>query len=242
MILDLPKSTLQNTRFIQSRFLSADDRQALSDIAAAPRSFRAGVDMVSEGVRIDTIFLLIQGWAGRYKITREGARQITGLVVAGDVCNLDLFMLAQVNFGVRTLTPCVAVGLPRDRVQALAAERPGIARAFTWFTIVENAILSEWALSLGRLTARERLAHLLCELGVRLGGAHDDKASYELPITQEQLADALGLTAVHVNRTIQQLRADGLITVEARRVTVPDMAPLRRMGGFDGAYLEPVGD
>ncbi|WP_298089574.1 Crp/Fnr family transcriptional regulator [uncultured Sphingomonas sp.] len=237
MTIDGHRSALQGTAFARFRMLSAEDRQALVEIATAPRRFRAGIDLVSEGVRTDAVFVVTEGWACRYKMTRDGARQITGLVVPGDVCNLDSFMLSQVNFGVRTLTAGSAVGLPRERVQALAAERSAIARAFTWFTIVENAVLSEWALSLGRQTARERLARLLCELAMRLGGTSGDAPSYELPVTQEQLADALGLTSVHVNRTLQQLRADGLVAIEARRVTLPDLAALRRVGDFDGAYL-----
>lgn len=237
MNMGSPHSALQGTAFVRSRLLSAEDRRALEQVATTPRSFKAGVDLVSEGVHTDLIFVVIEGWACRYKMTRDGARQITGLVVPGDVCNLDSFMRPQVNYGVRTLTAGNVIGLPRERVQALAAERPAITRAFTWFTIVENAVLSEWALSLGRQTARERLAHLLCELAVRLDGTHGDAPSYELPVTQEQLADALGLTSVHVNRTLQQLRADGLVAIEARRVTLPDVAALRRVGGFDGGYL-----
>lgn len=230
-------SALRGTRFIESNFLSAEDRRALAEIATMPRSLKAGVDLVTEGVRTDNIYFLTRGWACRYKATRDGARQITGLVVPGDACNLDSFMLDKVNFGVRTLTAATAVGLPRDRVQVLAAERPGVARAFTWFTIVENAILSEWALSLGRQAARERLAHLFCEMAVRLGGSHENEAGFELPVTQEQIADVLGLTPVHVNRVMQQLRTERLIVVESRRVTVPDMTELCRVGGFDGSYL-----
>jgi CRP-like cAMP-binding protein len=237
MTIDSPRSSLQGTAFVRSRLLSAEDRQALEEIATAPRSFKAGVDLVFEGVRTDTIFVVTEGWACRSKMTRAGGRQITGLVVPGEVCNLVSFVLSQVNYGVRMLTAGTAVGLPPEHVQALAAERPAIARAFTWSTIAENAVLNEWALSLGRQTARERLAHLLCELAVRLDGTEGDEASYELPATQEQLADALGLTSVHVNRTLQQLRVDGLVAIEARRVTLPNVEALRRVGGFDDAYL-----
>lgn len=230
-------SALESTQLIRSGFLSDEDRQALAEIAAAPRSLKAGVDLVSEGVRTDSIHLLTSGWACRYKTTRDGARQIIGLVVPSDICNLDSFMLDKVDFGVRTLSMATAVGLSRDRVRALGAERPGITRAFTWFAIVENAILGEWALSLGRQTALQRLARLLCELSMRLGDGHGDGAGFKLPVTQEQLADILGMTAVHVNRMMKQLRADSVIVAEGRQITVPDMAELCRVGGFDGSYL-----
>lgn len=231
-------SALWETALVRSPMLSPADREALIQIAAEPRPFKAGVDLIVEGGRTDTIFIIPRGWACRYKITRQGARQITGIVVPGDVCNLDSFMLPQVNYAVRTMTPGVAIGLPRERVQALAADSPAIARAFTWLTIVENAILSEWALSLGRKTAHERLAHLFCEFAVRLGCAKGDRASYDMPITQEHIADALGLTAVHVNRMIQQLRREGLLVTQSRRVTLPNMAALRRIASFDEGYLQ----
>ncbi|WP_375429393.1 Crp/Fnr family transcriptional regulator [uncultured Sphingomonas sp.] len=233
-------SALRGTRFDELTFLSAEDRRALAQISTALRSFSAGVDLVTEGVRTDHIYFLTQGWACRYKTTRQGARQITGLAVPGDVCNLDSFMRAEVNFGVRSLTAVTVAKLPRDRVQALAAERPGVARAFTWLSIMENSILSERALSIGRKSARERLAHFLCELSTRLGSAVGNEAVFLLPITQEQIADVLGLTSVHVNRTMRSLRAEGLIAGAGRQVTVPDMAMLSRVGGFDGSYLHAI--
>lgn len=230
-------AAFEGVRLFGSDLLTDEDRRALADIAGAPRPLKAGVQFVAEGARVDSVHLMIQGWAYRYKTTRDGARQITGLAVPGDMCNLDSYMLPRVTYGVRTLTEAVAVSLPRDRAQALAAERPGIARAFTWFAIVENAALTEWTLALGRQTARQRLAHLLCEVHARLGGAHGKGDSYELPLTQEQMADVLGLTGVHVNRTLGQLRAEGLIVVRGRQVTVLKVAELCQVGEFDDAYL-----
>ena len=231
---------LLGTQLMRCGLLSPEDKQALAAIAGAPQMLRANVDCVSEGSRTDSLYLLIDGWAGRYKITREGARQIVGLAVPGDVCNLDSFMLPVVNFGVRTLTPATVIGLPRDPLQALAAERLGVAHAIAWLTIRENAILSEWALSLGRQSAREQVTRLLSEVAVRIGSQYGTSVTFALPVTQEQIADMLGMTSVHVNRTMQQLRKEGLIVVEDRHVTVPNITELRRQGGFDGAYLRTV--
>ena len=225
------------TLLTSSAFLSPEDQQALAEITTAPRSLRAGVDLVSEGEQTGSVYVITEGWACRYKTTRNGGRQITGLAIPGDLCNLDSFLLPQVSFGVRALTAATVVGLPRARVQALAAERPGVARAFTWFAIMENAILSQWVLSLGRQSARARLAHLLCELSIRLGGEYENQASFELPITQEQISDVIGLTAVHVNRTMQQLRSERLIAYQGRQFTILDKAALHRAGEFDGSYL-----
>ena len=235
--LDL-SAAFEATQFIRSGFLSAEDKRALTDIATTATPLRAGVDRVSEGEPTNHIHFLVRGWAARYKTVPSGARQITGLILPGDLCNLDSFMLDEINFGVRTLTAASVVTLPRDRVRVLGAERPGITRAFTWFAIVENAVLSEWALSIGRQTARERLARLLCEISKRLESERENKASFELPITQEQIGDMLGLTPVHVNRTLKQLRMEKLIAAESRRVTAADMAALRRVGGFNAMQLQ----
>jgi CRP-like cAMP-binding protein len=233
----LPMEDMLHMQLFTSQFLSAEDRQALTGIATGPRPLKANVDLISEQMASDHVYLLSQGWACRYKTTRNGARQITGLIVSGDICNLDSLMRPKVNFGVRTLTAATVIGLPRTRLKALAAERPGVAHAFTWFAIAENAILSEWTLSCGRRLARVRLAHLLCEMCARLGLGHATTASFELPITQEQIADTLGLTGVHVNRTMKRLRDEGLIIIEGRQVTVPNVAELCRAGEFDGTYL-----
>ena len=159
------------------------------------------------------------------------------MLVPGDVGNLDSLMFDRLDYGVRTLTLATIVALSRDRALALAAQYPGIARTFTWLALVENAILSKWALSLGRRSAKERLAHLLCELSVRLDADDGVASSFPLPLTQEQLADALGLTSVHVKRTLQQLRVEGMVVTANRTMTLPDVAGLRRIGGFDPSYL-----
>lgn len=225
------------TLYSSSASFSPEDRQALAEITTVPRSLKAGVDLVSEGEQTGSVYVITEGWACRYKSTRGGGRQITGLAIPGDLCNLDSFLLPQVNFGVRTLTAATVVALPRARVQELATERPGVARAFTRFAIMENAILSQWVLSLGRQSARARLAHLLCELSIRLGGQHENQASFELPITQEQISDVIGMTAVHVNRMMQQLRSERLIAYEGRQFTILDKTALHRAGEFDSSYL-----
>ncbi len=230
-------SRLAGTRLWASRFLSRDEWDALEDAVVSTRSVNANTDLVREGARADTLFIVAEGWACRYTTTPEGARQLPALLVPGDVGNLDSLMFDRLDYGVRTLTQTTIVALPRDRALALAAQHPGIARTFTWLALVENVILSKWALSLGRRSAKERLAHLLCELSVRLDAEDGNESSFAFPLTQEQVADALGLTSVHVNRTMQQLRNDGVIATSNRTVTLPDVARLRQIGGFDPRYL-----
>jgi CRP-like cAMP-binding protein len=199
---------------------------------------------VREGERAATLFVVTDGWAYRYTTTREGGRQLTALLVPGDVGNLDSLMFDRLDYGVRTSTRAEIVALPRDRALALSAQHPGIAHTFTWLALLESRVLSKWALSLGRRSAIERLAHLLCELSVRLDAETGDETSFPFPLTQEQIADALGLTSVHVNRTMQHLRNEGLIETANRAMTIPDVAKLRQVGGFDPRYLHiaPLAD
>lgn len=231
------QSTVGGTRLAASRFLSRQELQALEDAASPVRSVGPNLDLIREGERGDSLLLVVEGWACRYTTTIEGGRQLPALLVPGDVANLDSLLLDRLDYGVRTLTQTMIVSLSRDRALELAAQHPGIARTFTWLALVENAILGKWTLSLGRRSAKERLAHLLCELNARLGNGDEDESSFDFPLTQEQLGDALGLTSVHVNRTMQQLRSDGLIAASHRTMTLLASRRLRRIAGFDPRYL-----
>ena len=228
------RASLVNTRLIGSPYLSAEERQALEDVALTARSISAGTDFMQEGEYTDNFHIVIEGWACRCKTTRDGARQIVALLIPGDTANLDSFLFDRLDYGVRALTAIKVVTIPRPRILTLAEQHAGIAKTLTWLAMVENAILSQWALSLGRQSAKQQLAHLLCELSVRLGAGED---SFDLPLTQEQIADVLGLTGVHVNRMIQQLRAEGIIEARNRTMSIADMSALRHIGEFDPAYL-----
>lgn len=236
-IVPRPASALTGTRLWSSRFLSREEQHALESTASPAKTVRAGIDLVREGERADSLFIVVEGWACRYTTTREGGRQLPALLVPGDLGNLDSLMFDRLDYGIRTLSQATIVALPRDQVLALAAQHSGIARALTWAALVENAILSKWALSLGRRSSRARLAHLFCELSVRLDAEEGNESSFAFPLTQEQVADALGLTSVHVNRTMQQLRSEGMVVIANRTLTLPDVASLREIAGFDPSYL-----
>lgn len=222
--------------------LSHEERRALDDAGSSPRDVKAGVDLVSEGDRADDLLILTEGWAFRYATTERGGRQISALLLPGDIGNLDSLMFDHLEYGVRTLTDAMVVELPRARALALGDRFPAIARMFTRLAMSENRVLTKWLLLLGRRSARERLAHLLCELSVRLGT--EDEAGFVCPLTQEQFADLLGLTSVHVNRTLQQLRQDGLIATDGRKVSIPDLDRLGDLAAFDPSYLgnQPLTD
>jgi CRP-like cAMP-binding protein len=232
-----PLSPPCDSRLLASPFLSRAERQALRDAMSSPTIVPAYTDLAREDGRAVDLIVMAQGWGGRYATTRQGGRQFSALLVPGDVANLDTLLFDRLDHGVLTLTEASVVTLRRGDIVALAAQYPGIARTFTWLAIQDNATLGQWALSLGRRSARARLAHLLCELSLRLAAESHGRSRFLLPLTQEHLADVLGLTSVHVNRMMRELRELNLIAVGDRVVTIPDVARLRREGGFDPAYL-----
>jgi CRP-like cAMP-binding protein len=217
--------------------LAQEERRHL-EAALTSRSVPARTSLFGEGDTSGTLYLLAEGWAFRHQTARNGSRQIVGLALPGDFCNLDVLAFGRIDYGVRMLTPGTLLTIERDKALALGVYFPAIAALFSQTAFVENAILSRWTFCLGRLSAQERLAHLLCELAVRRGyGLDRRQIKIELPLTQEQLADVLGLTGVHVNRVLQSLRSHGLVTKRGRVMEIFDFPALRAMAGFDPAYL-----
>lgn len=220
-----------------SLIASGESRRAFTATMLSARPLTAHAELVREGGEAEKIYVLLEGWAGRYRTTRDGRRQIVGLALPGDVANLDSLAFARPGFGVRMLTSGMTTSIGCDAARALAASDLEISHAITRLGLLENAILSEWALGLGRKSAEQRLAHLLCELAVRVVGSTDGPITFELPLTQEQLADVLGLTPVHVNRMLRQLRGKGQVETAGRRMRIVDPEGLRALAEFDPAYL-----
>lgn len=230
--------SLGDTRLATLPFLSAEDATLVRNCGASRRVVRTGTELCREGDFTDNLHFIEDGWACQYAITRDGRRQISAVLLPGDVCNLDALLFKRLTLGVRMLTAGTVISVPRDRVAALVAEAPGVARCVNWLAFVENAIISRRVLCLGRLSARERLAHLFCELAVRLGFERSQgEISFDMPLTQEHLADVLGLTPVHLNRTIQLLRSEKLLTLTRRTILIYDVAALRGVGEFETSYL-----
>lgn len=214
-----------------------EDRQLLDSVTSHTRLVAARTDLIREGEQPDDVRLILVGFACRYKILEDGTRQIIAYLVPGDFCDLHVFILNEMDHCIGTLSPCVVADIPRELVLRLT-ERPAIARALWWVTLVDEAVLRERVVDLGRRSAETRVAHLLCELLLRLRvvGLADDNA-YELPITQAELADTVGLSGVHVNRVLQALRGQGLITFDGKSVTIPDPVGLTKFSGFNPNYL-----
>lgn len=218
--------------------IEAQDLELLERAAGRVRRLGAHESLVREGDAPRVVHFLLSGYTCRYKVLGDGRRQITALVVPGDSCDLHGLLLQRMDHGVVTLSSCTVAQVSRDALLELAEERPGIARALWWTTLVDEAILREWIGNIGRRTASQRIAHLFCELLVRLQavGLAPGNA-YEFPMTQAELADAAGLSTVHVNRTLQELRGAGVIALRGKQLTVVDVERLKAMAGFDPAYL-----
>jgi len=231
-------SKLTMTRLWMAEGLDQADQEALAEACDNIRSVSAGTDLQREGTPACSLHILLDGWAARYKIMKDGSRFIPAVSVPGDLCDPDALQFAKLNYSVRMLSAVTVIILPRQQARALLASHPAIANVFWTLAFSEHSIQTEWSASIGRRSALHRTAHLLCELLMRLTAiGKADGHSYDLPVTQEQLADALGLTKVHVNRMVRSLSAMEFVTVQHRRVQIHDWLGLSAMCGFQPNYL-----
>jgi len=213
------------------------DKRLLDEVSRDARAIGPRTDLIREGDTPSDVNLILDGFACRYKVLPDGSRQIMAYLVPGDFCDLHVFILKAMDHGIATLSACKLVKIPRSRILELM-DRPAIARAFWWAALVDEATLREWLVNIGVRTAEQRVAHLLCELLLRLdtvGLTNGD--TYELPITQAELADTVSLTSVHVNRVLRQLRGSGLITLKSKNLVFLDVERLKALSGFNPNYL-----
>ena len=221
--------------------LAAAERLALLRGVSAIEHTSAGSDLVREGDRPQQSTLLVSGFAARYRLVASGERQFAAIHVAGDFIDLHSFPLKEMDHSVLALTDCTVALYPHPVLQELTENYPHLTRLLWLLTLLDSALHREWIMCLGRLSAAARAAHLFCELGMRLSavglGSPD---SYHLPLTQQDLADALGVSSVHANRVIQTLRAQGLLVWQSEHVTLPELQRIRAFGEFDERYLHLV--
>ena len=191
-----------------------------------------------EGDKPKDVHLILSGWACRYKQLEDGRRQVVSFFLPGDICDLNVFILKEMDHSIGTITSVTIADLTRQFFDEIGAGYPRIATAFWWESLVNAAIQREWTMNLGQRTASERIAHLLCEIFFRLrlaGLTHGEACDF--PLTQSDLADATGLSKVHVNRTLQELRSSNLIVLKGKTLVVPDLERLMSAGLFNANYL-----
>ncbi len=219
--------------------LGNDDRAAILALPYAHQSHHASTYIIREGSPPRSRCSFIEsGFAFRQKLTAEGHRQIVALHMAGDFIDLQSLFLDVADHNVQALTELQVIAVDRVALQRLTLERPAIAKAMWVDTLVDASVYREWVMNVGRRDARTRIAHLLCELATRARAAgifNDD--SFELPMTQEQLGDAVGLTSVHVNRTLKSLEADGVVDRSKRFVKFSNWDGMRQICDFNPLYL-----
>jgi CRP-like cAMP-binding protein len=198
----------------------------------------AGEDIVCEGDRTEKIRILLSGWACRYKMLEDGRRQIVNFVLPGNICDPFIYLFPTTDHSIGTLTPVVYSELERSHFERLIATDATLAEALYCEMIAEVSIQREWTINLGRRDALERVAHVICELFERLNAVGlADGTSFAFPMTQTDLADATGLSTVHLNRTLQELRSSGLITLRDRNLTINDFQALSNAAMFNPNYL-----
>jgi CRP-like cAMP-binding protein len=226
-------------RKLESIFTLVDDeRRVLENLPMQVVAIKADQDIVREGDRPSRSCLILSGFACTYKVTVQGKRQIVSFNLPGDVPDLQSLHLKVLDNSVSTISQCSVGFIPHEALRDICDRYPRIAAAFWRETLVDAAIFREWVMNVGRRETYNRMAHVLCELQVRLravGLAQDH--SCDLPITQGEFADAIGVTNVHVNRVLQQLRADGLIALSGDRLNILDWEKLKQVGEFDPTYL-----
>lgn len=219
--------------------LDAADRAAVLALPHRIRTLEQHGYVVREGDVAEYSCLLLSGFAVCHKIVGSGHRQIVAIQMKGEVVDLQNSLLGVSDHSVQMLTAGKIAMIPRQEIIRLSRDRPTVGLAMWIDTLVDASIFREWVANIGRRDARTRIAHLLCEFSLRLRLAGlGEQTNYELPMTQDQMADATGLTSVHVNRTIRSLEQDGLIErTSARSVAIGDWRKLANIGDFQSTYL-----
>lgn len=221
--------------------LSAEELEAIGSLPLRERSFRRGETMVEEGSEPKESCLLTSGFAGRELLLDDGGRQITGLHIAGDFVDLHALMLKVMDHGVLALSDCSAAFIPHGALVELTARHPHLSRMLWLLTLVDSAVQRQWMASMGRRSALEQIAHLVCELYTRMatvGLASDGQMA--APLTQTVLADALGLSDVHINRTLKALRRVSSLTWKSGVISIGNFDALAELCDFNPRYLNLV--
>lgn len=218
--------------------LGEADVKALADATSAPRSIPARRDLIREGDRPGPVFVMLDGWGCRYKILPSGARQVLAYLMPGDSCDLHVGLLAEMDHSIRTITASSVATIGRADMDAIIEAHPNIGRAMYTAQLIDEGTMRAWITSMGRRSSIERVAHLMCELYLRARNIGVvEGTTFALPLSQLLLADSLGMTPVHLNRVLKELRLAGAMTLERGSLLIVDPAKLVEIAGFDENYL-----
>ncbi|MBY9064379.1 Crp/Fnr family transcriptional regulator [Sphingomonas yunnanensis] len=217
--------------------LSVDEVAALTRATAAGRKVAAKTDLIREGDRPGPVFVMLDGWAMRYKILPNGSRQIMAFLMPGDACDLHIGLLAEMDHSIQTITAARVATISRSEMDEMLDQHRGIARAMYVAQLADEGTLRAWIVSMGRRSSLERVAHLICELFVRARWSDVTESAFEVPFSQIILADALGMTPVHINRMLRDLRTRDIISMRRGSISILNPSALASVAGFDENYL-----
>ena len=218
--------------------LSEDDARAIDRLCEHQITVEAKRTLIREGERPNDVYLLLEGWGYRYKLLPDGGRHILAYLIPGDLCDIHIFILKTMDHTLGLLSPARVAVIPQELILEVMDTHPRIERALWWATLVDEAVLREWLVNIGQRDAFKRVAHLFCELWMRMRAVGlANEGEFSLPLTQEELGDTMGLTSVHINRVLQRMRADGLIELDKKRLTIADPQQLMKEAEFEPNYL-----
>ncbi|MDF7776045.1 Crp/Fnr family transcriptional regulator [Sphingomonas sp. AOB5] len=218
--------------------LSDDDVDALAVATATPKTVAARRDLIREGDRPGPVFVILEGWACRYKILPNGTRQVLAFMMPGDCCDLHIGLLAEMDHSIQTVTSALVATIDRVEMDAILDQRRAVAKAMYMSQLIDEGTMRAWITSMGRRASIERVAHLMCELYLRARNIGlTSEPQFALPLSQLLLADALGMTPVHLNRVLKNLRLSGAMTLQRGSLLIIDPGKLVQIAGFDENYL-----
>lgn len=218
--------------------LGQQETMAIEAATARPRAIRARTDLIREGDRPGPVFVMLSGWAFRYKVLPNGTRQVMAFLMPGDACDLHISMLDEMDHSIQTATDSRVATIGRDQMEQLMTDHPAFARAMYSAQLNDEGTLRAWIVSMGRRSSLERVAHLMCELYVRAHSiGQTDGTHLLIPLSQVILADAMGMTTVHLNRVLKKLKALSVVELRRGSLLITDPLQLVQIAGFDENYL-----
>ena len=234
---DSPLSLFLKRLLLRSA-LTGEEQRAILGLHGSKHRYVAHADIVRPGEHVESACLVAKGLVARYDQRLDGRRQITSLYIAGDMCDLHSVVAPKASWSITAVNAAMVIRIPHAQLRNLCVNYPAIALAFWRDGTVDASIFAKWVGNVGRKSAKERITHLFCEMGVRSEAAGlGTRSSFDLPVTQEQLGEATGLTAVHVNRSLQEIRRQNLLSFRNGLAEVPDWSALAAVAEFDPAFL-----
>jgi CRP-like cAMP-binding protein len=223
--------------------LDAAERQAVERLPITVKNFDRGQDIIREDENCDFVCMVMEGYTFRYSLTRSGKRQIMAFCLPGDIPDLQSMALNRMDHSLGTLRPCRIAEIPHKAIRDLFEDQPSLAEVLWRETLIDAAAFRKWIMNLGRRSAVERISHMLCEFVTRMQAiGRSDGVTCEFPMTQTHLGDAAGLSLVHVNRSLRELRKAGLVTVYTNSLIIHDWKRLSHLAEFDPGYLQLGGE